>query len=164
MIANGLTVLSYWACYATDLSDFEILVTNRVLQEILLSPNSSLENQSVCVDLFSRLIHSADIFAKLMAISEQSLLFNRMARMLSSQKKYTIQEGARMTVKGENLLGKVVSLFSTQPTAEQFTRGKQNELDGEKVPRVPFDTSATMIAWAHQCVGENPVCSRNRNT
>lgn len=139
LITSGLHVLGYWISQvgANDLHLFELLVTDRLLQEIVLSPNSSLQNQSYAVDILTSLCHSPLLLKKLTDLSKQSLLFNRLSRMLSNQKSYLPLDKDQIN----KMYLRIVSLLSTMiavdpilciPFLLQYTRGQSNEVDGEK--------------------------------
>ena len=115
IITSGLEFLISWiessrtSC-EKNLIGYKSLVTERTLENIILSPKTSISNQSNALHLLTLLVSDPSILGILYEMSKTTLLFNRISRLLIwNDKKYTSEL--------ERLHIKVLSLFILMTTS-----------------------------------------------
>lgn len=136
IVSYGLKVILYWL-YGVPIEryvEFQKLIQDRVIQDVLLSPKTNMNNQRSSIRVLIRIVECKEIFQQMKSQSKSTFLFNRIVRLLSNHAPTIDEELILLQCDIITLLSRIIHTYSIDGI--QFllenTHGHRNEVNGDK--------------------------------
>jgi hypothetical protein len=142
VVKDGLSVLCFWVDFGLThrpalTPDFQPLLAAKVIPAILLAPKGLPAVKAQAVKLLSQLLRVPEVFAEVETEAKKSMLFNRCAKMLASERVLSPDEASDMRALQHQIVKLLLSIITSFPSVGirfvlEATRGLLSDSDGHR--------------------------------